>query len=102
MTLTFVDVTGAVRRVTFAEYEYQNLMELLFDRCGIEWGDCKGRAWCGTCHIEVIKGELKQALSVEERFKLGELENVTEDSRLACQLLLESDLNEIRFRIKEE
>ena len=51
LTLFYKDELEVDHQVECAEFEYNNLMELLFDKKGQEWGDCKGRAWCGTCHI---------------------------------------------------
>lgn len=100
--LTYIDERGNYNRVEFVEYEYQNLMMMLFDKYGVDWGDCKGRAWCGTCHIEVCQGKIEQKIDAQEKHKLAELEDATERSRLACQLLLESDLDNLVIRIVGE
>jgi 2Fe-2S ferredoxin len=102
MELTYIDECGNSNRVEFEEDEYHNLMMLLFDKYGVDWGDCKGRAWCGTCHIEVCQGTVSQKIETDEREKLAELEDVTERSRLACQLLLRSDLDKLLIRIVGE
>lgn len=98
-SLTYEDEFGEVHKVEFLEDEYANLMELIFDRCSEDWGDCKGRAWCGTCHIHVLKGELHQNTTAEEQMKLEEVFLKTATSRLACQLFLKEDINGVHFRI---
>lgn len=102
MELTYIDEQGNSHRAEFDEDEYHNLMMLLFDKYGVDWGDCKGRAWCGTCHIEVCQGTVTQEIETEERHKLAELDDATERSRLACQLLLRPDLDKLLIRIVGE
>ena len=53
-SLTYYDGFDQQCHAHFTVNEYHNLMELLFDKYVEEWGDCKGRAWCGTCHIHII------------------------------------------------
>lgn len=102
MELTYTDEQGNSHRAEFVVDEYHNLMMLLFDKYGVDWGDCKGRAWCGTCHVEVCQGTVTQEIEADERHKLAELDGATERSRLACQLLLRSDLDNLLIRIVGE
>lgn len=73
-------------------------MEFISDTVFEEWGDCKGRAWCGTCMIKVNL-KLKTAIDQEEKSKLLELVTTIDNERLACQIPLNKDLHkaEIRF-----
>lgn len=88
--------------IQFVPNEYDNLMILLYDRCIEEWGDCKGRAWCGTCHIEMIRGAIPAQLEKDERVTLNGLPNLTSASRLACQIPANEQLNGMRFRILKD
>ncbi|MEP1780369.1 2Fe-2S iron-sulfur cluster-binding protein, partial [Reichenbachiella sp.] len=62
-----IDVRNEWLTIEFIPNKYDNLMILLYDRCIEEWGDCKGRAWCGTCHIEIVSGEIPRELDIDEK-----------------------------------
>ena len=50
---------------------------------------CGGLALCATCHIEVINGfENLNSISDDENAMLDTLPNITNTSRLSCQLKL--------------
>lgn len=100
-SLTYFDELGHEHRAEFNDNEYHSLMELLFDKYIEPWGDCKGRAWCGTCHIEILEGTLTQEMEGEEANTLSKLYNRTKHSRLACQIPVNSQLDQIVFRIVE-
>ncbi|WP_111707974.1 2Fe-2S iron-sulfur cluster-binding protein [Lutibacter citreus] len=98
---TYYDEFKKKHHTDFKTNEYHNLMELLFDKYLEEWGDCKGRAWCGTCHIQIIEGEISEKIDTDEKNTLSKIEGVTPKSRLACQIPLNSELNGIVFKIME-
>lgn len=79
--------------------EYHSLMELLFDKYMEEWGDCKGRAWCGTCHIQILKGNVSEKIDPHEKNTLSKNEDANVNSRLACQIPVNAELQNIVFRI---
>lgn len=65
--LTSFNQFGEECLADFKTNEYHSLMELLFDKYVEEWGDCKGRAWCGTCPIGIIESsviEKKDAVKI--------------------------------------
>ncbi len=99
--LTYYDRFGDKCRADFKVNEYHSLMELLFDKYIEEWGDCKGRAWCGTCHIQIIQGFITEKIDTEEKNTLSKIWNVTENSRLACQIPVNAELHNLVFRIME-
>src|SRR5680860_1131039 len=66
-SLTYFNEFGEECDATFKTNEYHSLMELLFDKYIEDWGDCKGRAWCGTCHIQIIEGSISEKIGVEEK-----------------------------------
>ncbi|WP_111624225.1 2Fe-2S iron-sulfur cluster-binding protein [Arenibacter echinorum] len=74
-------------------------MELLFDKYLEEWGDCKGRAWCGTCHIQILKGTLSSKMLRDEKQTLCRLEVASPQSRLACQIPVNAELHNLVFKI---
>lgn len=96
---TYFDEFGKEHHADFKTNEYHNLMELLFDKYIEEWGECKGRAWCGTCHIKIIKGRISERMNIDEKQTLSKIEDVTENSRLACQIPLNGELDSIVFKI---
>ena len=98
---TYFDEFGKEHLASFKTNEYHNLMELLFDKYVEEWGDCKGRAWCGTCHIQLIKGAIAEKIDADEKHTLSKMEGVTQKSRLACQIPLNSTLDGVVFKIME-
>lgn len=101
-TLTYYDEFGDQCTAHFETHEYHSLMELLFDKYLEEWGECKGRAWCGTCHIQVLKGKTPEGMDEEERHTLSKIDGATKASRLACQIPLNAELDNIVFRIVSE
>lgn len=61
---------------------------------------CGGMALCATCHVQVISGfgELPE-ISDDEFAMLDTLPNITDTSRLSCQLRLSEALNNITVKI---
>jgi len=98
-SLTYYDEFGLQSQAHFTVNEYHNLMELLFDKYIEEWGDCKGRAWCGTCHIQILQGNLLEKLDEDEKRTLSKINGITNRSRLTCQIPLNTELNGTIFRI---
>jgi len=62
---------------------------------------CGGMALCATCHVEVISGfENLNEITDDEYAMLDTLPNITDTSRLSCQLKLNDSLNNITIKIK--
>ncbi|MCK0156131.1 (2Fe-2S)-binding protein [Cellulophaga sp. F20128] len=101
-TFTFYDEVGEKYEASFVVNEYHSLMELLFDKYAEDWGDCRGRAWCGTCHIEILDGIVEEAMDADERNTLSKLTNTVKTSRLACQIPVNSKLNNLVFKILKD
>ena len=61
---------------------------------------CGGMALCATCHVSVITGfnDLHE-ISDDEYAMLDTLPNITDTSRLACQLKLTSSMDNITIKI---
>ncbi len=97
--LTYINEFKEKCKAVFKVNEYHSLMELLFDKYLEEWGDCKGRAWCGTCHIEILEGNITERMDEDERQTLSKIDGSTSKSRLACQIPISAQLDGIIFRI---
>lgn len=98
----YIDELGERHVVDFTIGEYDNLMVLLWDKCYEEWGDCKGRAWCGTCHIEVLDGTITEPMDIDETKTLSGLPNLTTQSRLACQIPIDANLSGLTFKMLKD
>ncbi len=76
-----------------------NLMEVLKgDGYPIE-ATCGGMALCATCHIEVVEGNLHEAVTDAELDMLDTLPNASEESRLACQVPIDDRLEGVVIRL---
>ncbi|MEZ4971072.1 MAG: 2Fe-2S iron-sulfur cluster-binding protein [Flavobacteriaceae bacterium] len=101
-TFTYIDEYGDTNSATCRPNEYHSLMELLFDKYLQEWGDCKGRAWCGTCHIHILEGTVSCKMEQDEKHTLSLLGDASPQSRLACQIPVNAELHNLVFRIITE
>jgi 2Fe-2S ferredoxin len=77
---------------------------LIYDKLYIEnFGECKGTGRCGTCHIHILDyaGEL---LSKEgnENTTLSKMTFVQANSRLACQITVDSKLHGLRIEVVQD
>jgi len=93
-SLNFLDSFDEKHIVQFHTHEYNSLMELMWDRTIEDWGECKGRAWCGSCHIKIQETQNTLApADLAETLCLSNQENRVSNSRLACQLELTEELD---------
>ena len=61
---------------------------------------CGGMALCATCHVEVVKGfDALGEISNDEYAMLDTLPNITDTSRLSCQLKLSPEMNGLTVKI---
>lgn len=86
----------------YEPYEYNSIMELLENEFLEDWGDCRGRAMCGTCHIEILEGNLYEEADDFECNTIEELPNQTTKSRLACQIIPDESIHNLKFRILKD
>ena len=100
--ILFIDHTGATREVeakkgaSIMEAAVQNMIP------GID-ADCGGACACATCHIYVdaeFLGKLKERDDMEDSM-LDFAENVQDNSRLCCQILMNDDLDGIKVTTPE-
>lgn len=61
---------------------------------------CGGLALCATCHVEVVKGyEKLSEISNDEYAMLDTLPNITDTSRLSCQLKLSPEMDGLTVKV---
>lgn len=87
--------------LTTYEGEYPNLMMLISDKLIIEdFGECKGIGRCGTCHIYIVNpGQTMLIKEGNENNTLNKLDDRNENSRLACQILINESINGIYIHV---
>ncbi len=99
ISITVILLSGQRRVVSFRRQAYNNLMELIVNELYENIGDCKGHAWCGTCHLEIVSGELLEERTLDESQTLGKLPNTLPTSRLACQIMTDEQIDGLVFRV---
>ena len=61
---------------------------------------CGGMALCATCHVSVKKGfDTLAPISDDEYAMLDTLPNITDTSRLACQIKLHNEIDGLTVKI---
>lgn len=60
---------------------------------------CGGMALCASCHVEVVEGENFKEATDAELDMLDTLPEVSDSSRLACQMRLTDDMDGLRIRL---
>lgn len=91
----FIDSLGEQHQLFFHPHSYPNLMEFIRDQGYEDWGDCRGRAWCATCHIKVNSPNILYPKDKDEQSKLNQLSNLSTGSRLACQINMDKKNHQI-------
>jgi 2Fe-2S ferredoxin len=79
------------------------LMEILRD-WGIEIGaECGGSATCGQCRVEVAAAwrDRINPRTADEEDKLDEMGDVTENTRLACQILWQDEFDGLEVTVPQ-
>lgn len=97
--VTIILLNGEEHVVEFDRHAYNNLMELIVNELYENIGDCKGHAWCGTCHVEIVAGELSDEMNRDETMTLEKLTNTVASSRLACQIMVDERIDAMSFRV---
>ncbi|GAA6138197.1 2Fe-2S iron-sulfur cluster-binding protein [Arenicella sp. 4NH20-0111] len=78
------------------ENRTSNLMEVVRDFGYEDWGECRGKAWCRSCHVTIDElNSLNDALplSLDEQDALSKVYDRAVNSRLACQIDIIEELN---------
>jgi len=97
--VTITDFYNEIIKISFTKHQYPNLMTLIADNYPEEFGECKGRGLCGTCHIKVISGTLSTPIEITEQKTLNTIYDSDRSSRLACQIMLNEKINNMTFKI---
>ena len=95
---------GERHDISTYEGEYRNVMQLITDKIFVEnFGDCKGMCRCGTCLVEV-EGLQGDSIIMErnEAAIVGKLGTGNDNTRLACQLLIDENLQHATIGIKDQ
>jgi len=101
MVTLYVEGDNGERQPIEAPTDMQlSLMEVLKASEYPVLATCGGMAICATCHVEVLEGEenYKEATDPELDM-LDTLPEVTDSSRLACQMRLADDMDGLVVRI---
>ncbi|MEM7514282.1 MAG: 2Fe-2S iron-sulfur cluster-binding protein [Bacteroidota bacterium] len=94
------DRDGTVKDLQIEENPSSNLMEALTEEGYDIPAICGGMAGCGTCHITVSKGyDGLRKPEEDEEFMLDSLPNLTDHSRLSCQVALTGAIDGIELKV---
>ena len=99
INISVKDLDGQVHEIQAREGD--SLMESLRQH---EWGVaavCGGLCSCGTCHVYIDAEWLDkfQATDSDEQDLLNEFDNSKDNSRLSCQLRLQTSHNGLKLSI---
>ncbi|MDO6761791.1 2Fe-2S iron-sulfur cluster-binding protein [Tamlana sp. 2_MG-2023] len=94
-----VDTNGDLNTLDFEPNTNQNLMVFITDVLAEDIGDCKGRAWCGTCMVQQLGGGFLTDKIISDEYEIlsrfPEMANI----RLACQIFLSADLHNTTWKV---
>ncbi|OAQ42258.1 ferredoxin [Pedobacter psychrophilus] len=99
--LTVVDRDDTEQEIEIPEGINLNLMEVLKASDYNILATCGGMALCATCHVQVLEGldNLPEPQD-QELDMLDTLPDAGSDSRLACQLRVNEQLEGIKIKIR--
>lgn len=101
ISIIIEDRDGEQQPVEIPEEISLSLMEVLKASEYNILATCGGMALCATCHVQVLEGlDLLPAPSEAEMDMLDTLPDAGFDSRLACQIRINQNLNGMIFRIR--
>jgi ferredoxin len=99
--LTVVDRDDSEQEIEIPEGINLNLMEVLKASDYNILATCGGMALCATCHIQVLEGLEKLSEPQDQELDmLDTLPDAGRDSRLACQLRVNEQLEGIKVKIR--
>lgn len=79
-----------------------NLMEVLKASEYPILGTCGGIALCATCHVEVVQGDNLYPPQDNELAMLDTLPELTDNSRLACQIPIQENVDGLVIKVMAE
>lgn len=93
---------ASIRELEIPDNMNLSLMEVLKASEYDIMATCGGMALCATCHVQVLDGQEKlNPLSDAEMDMLDTLPNADDDSRLACQIKINAQIDGLTIRIFE-
>jgi ferredoxin len=100
MYLTIEDRDGHRNLLGLPDLTTQNLMQVLKDNGYPVLAICQGKKTCPTCHIRIRTGQQKlPPISEREKEMLKVLPQYLDDSRIACQIAVTSQLNGLIIKL---
>lgn len=103
--ITIIDREGKSHEVTAPTDMNMNLMELVRSyELAPEGtvGICGGMVMCASCQVYIDSPHTLTPKSDEEEAMLSEAFYVKENSRLGCQIQLETNLDQLKFTLAPE
>ena len=101
MTLVrFLKADGSLDKEVTARHG-ERLLDVAWDARQPLEGACEGAMACSTCHVIVDKADFERlpAASEEEEDLLDLAAHVTRTSRLACQIMITPDLEQLTVKV---
>lgn len=96
-----IENEAGIHKIEVPEGINLSLMEVLKASDYPVLATCGGMALCATCHVEVLEGfEQMDEHTDPELDMLDTLPDASTESRLACQIRIDSRLNGVRFKLK--
>ncbi len=98
MEIIFILRNGKEKKVSFKEG--QTVLNVAEENDINLHGNCEGFGVCGGCHVQIenLFDTIPEASSLEED-TLEKVSNLNMNSRLACQIILNSSLDGLRVKL---
>ena len=102
INITIIDRNNISRSISGPDDMNLNLMELMkVHELPVE-GTCGGMALCASCHVYVKTDHELPEMSNDEQTMLDESWHTKENSRLACQLPINTNINGLKVELAPE
>ena len=102
INISITDRTGEVHNIQAPTDMSMNLMEVCKSfELPVE-GTCGGMAMCASCQCYILSDSTLPKKSDDEVAMLSEAYNVKENSRLGCQIFINSELDGLRVELAPE
>ena len=102
INISITDRTGEVHNIEAPTDMSMNLMEVCKSfELPVE-GTCGGMAMCASCQCYILSDSTLPKKSDDEVAMLSEAYNVKENSRLGCQIFINSELDGLRVELAPE
>jgi 2Fe-2S ferredoxin len=98
--INVLEIDGSIKVLEAPTDMGLSLMEFLKGNDYDIMATCGGMALCATCHVSIISGFNKlNEISDDEYAMLDTLPNITDTSRLSCQLKIAENLDGIVVKV---